>query len=216
MMAFDLPGHARSADWDDTRDYSQLSAEIAESFCEQPMELIGHSFGATVALRLAATRPDLVTRLTLIEPVFFAAAIARGGQVVEDHERLFAPFVKAIEAGDRTAAAHVFTDIWGTGQRWEDIPQRQRDYLADRIHLIPAQTAGIYDDNAGLLRTGALEKICCQVLLVEGGKSPAIIGAILNALEPRFENVRRIDVAGAGHMVPITHPLAVAAAIQDV
>jgi hypothetical protein len=31
-----------------------------------------------LALRLAVERPDLVSRVTLIEPVMFAAAIARG------------------------------------------------------------------------------------------------------------------------------------------
>ena len=35
-----------------------------------------HSFGATVALRLATLFPDRVRSLTLVEPVFFAAAKA--------------------------------------------------------------------------------------------------------------------------------------------
>jgi lipase len=41
---------------------------------EGPVHLIGHSFGATVALRLAIEAPERVASLTLIEPVLFAAA----------------------------------------------------------------------------------------------------------------------------------------------
>jgi lipase len=42
----------------------------------QPVDVIGHSFGGTVALRLAVERPDLVRSLVLIEPVFVAALLA--------------------------------------------------------------------------------------------------------------------------------------------
>ena len=70
MTAFDLPGHGRSADWDGVADYQYLSTQIAASFITEPVDLIGHSFGATVALRLAAEQPQKLRSLTLIEPFF--------------------------------------------------------------------------------------------------------------------------------------------------
>jgi pimeloyl-ACP methyl ester carboxylesterase len=74
MIAFDLPGHGRSADWDGASDYHHLSTQIAASFLTEPVDLIGHSFGATVALRLAVEQPQKLRSLILIEPVFFAVA----------------------------------------------------------------------------------------------------------------------------------------------
>ena len=81
LTAMDFIGHGKARDWDGVEDYhSAATAEavaLAESLSAgKPLDLIGHSFGGTVALRIAATRPDLVRSLTLIEPVFFAAARA--------------------------------------------------------------------------------------------------------------------------------------------
>ena len=85
MTAFDLPGHGRSADWDGMSDYQFLSTQIAGNFITNPIDVIGHSFGATVALRLAVEQPEKVRYLTLIELVFCAVA----GQDV--HASLVAP-----------------------------------------------------------------------------------------------------------------------------
>ena len=58
MTAFDLPGHGRSADWDGISNYQSLSIQIAGNFITDPIDVIGHFFGATVALRLAVEQPE--------------------------------------------------------------------------------------------------------------------------------------------------------------
>jgi pimeloyl-ACP methyl ester carboxylesterase len=78
---FDLPGHGRSAPWAGT-DYHSDATAVAAALLHGPTHIIGHSFGATVALRLAVERPDLVSRVTLIEPVMFAAAGGARGRFV--------------------------------------------------------------------------------------------------------------------------------------
>ena len=108
---FDLPGHGRSADWDGVTDCHSLVTDIAAGLAAPASHLIGHSFGATVALRLAVEHPDLVSRLTLIEPVFFSAA--KDEPEYPAHLAGFAPYLAAMARGDRTAAARAFTDVWG-------------------------------------------------------------------------------------------------------
>lgn len=213
IHAFDMPGHGRSAGWDGTQDYQQLVANIAAGLCPKPTHVIGHSFGATAALRLACDRPDVVAKLTLIEPVFFAAARAAGDPEYDLHEASCAPFRAAMEVGDREGAARVFTQVWGTGETWEDIPSAQRQYIIDRIHLIVAGSPSIHEDNANLLCSGALEALTCPVTLVEGSQSPSIIRAVHSALCGRIPHAQREVIFGAGHMAPITHPKQVAAAI---
>ncbi len=81
ITALDQPSHGRSADWDGERDLHGLTTQISIVMAEMigeggPVDIIGHSFGGTVALRMALERPDLVRSLTLVEPVIFAAARA--------------------------------------------------------------------------------------------------------------------------------------------
>lgn len=219
ITALDQPGHGRSADWDGVEDIHDLTTRIALELAGSiggggPVDLMGHSFGGTVALRIALERPDLVRSLVLVEPVIFAAARA-----VDDPA--YAPFradhlavAQAVAEGRRAAAMTAFNDSWGTGVALADLPERQRHYMTDRIHLIAAQNDALLDDSAGLLRPGGLEAIKVPVLLVEGADSPPVIDAVHRALVRRMPHAVRVAVPGAGHMVPITHPDAVAAAVQ--
>ncbi|QYK43603.1 MAG: alpha/beta hydrolase [Paracoccaceae bacterium] len=212
FLAPDLPGHGDSADWDGRDDLHALSTRIALALAHAhgSVDLIGHSFGATVALRAALEAPDLVRTLTLIEPVLFCAARAAGGAEFAAHEAAHADFARHMAAGRREAAAEAFQAIWGAGLEWGDVPAPQRAYIAARIHLIPAQNTALYDDSGGLLDHGRLESLGLPVLLVEGAASPPVMAAIGRELARRLPQARRSVVPGAGHMVPITHPAEVA------
>lgn len=208
-IAFDAPGHGRSGPVDPAQDYQVQCLRVAEDFVRAgAMDLIGHSFGATVALRLAAERPEAVRRLVLIEPVLFAAA--RGTAALTRLHRDIAPYVEAMERNDYPAAAEAFTAIWGSGVPWDRLRESDRQTLSQMVQVIPAQNGALFDDNAGILAPGRLERMNLPVLLVEGGASPPVIAAIHDTLERRLPDVRRAVVPGAGHMLPITHPRAVA------
>jgi lipase len=205
----DLPGHGASPDWDGVTDYTTVCAQSAVALCDGPTHLIGHSFGATVALRLACDRPDLVARLTLIEPVFFAAA--RGTPEWDAHQTAFVPFIAAMQAGDHRAATQVFHGLWGAGP-WDALPPTVQQSLIRRVPLIPAGAPAIEQDNAGLLN-GLLDRVKVPVTLIRGDRSPAIIAAIHRGLQAHLPQATDHVVPDAGHMVPLTHPHQVAVII---
>ncbi|MDE0968726.1 MAG: alpha/beta hydrolase [Octadecabacter sp.] len=205
---FDLPGHGRSAPWSGTEYHSDATA-IAAGLLHGPTHIIGHSFGATVALRLAAERPDLVSRVTLIEPVMFAAAYCMEAHAA--HRLKMEPFIVAWRAQDRYAAAQAFLGMWGDGSTWEDISERRRAALAARIHLIPAVFQAIEDDVHSLL--ARLAYVTCPVDLIKGSDSQEIMAAIIDGLADRMPHASRYEINGAGHMVPITHVDAVASVL---
>jgi len=213
MLSYDLPGHGRSADWDRRGDFQTVSADIGTALIDQRADLIGHSFGATVAMRIAACHPEKVRSLTLIEPVLFAAA--RATPVFAAHMAEMAPFGAAMQAEDLETATRLFNRVWGAGIPWDAIPQAQRDAMVQRIHMIPEGADVTNEDIHAQATPGALEAIRQPVLLIEGAQSPPIVGAVHNVFAARIPNVRRVVVAGAGHMAPITHPKAVAGEIAD-
>lgn len=214
VVAPDLPGHGRSPDWDGRADLHTLTTrECLALLPGGPVDLIGHSFGATVALRMALERPEAIRTLTLIEPVLFAAARGAGDPAWAQNRKALQPFADCMAAGDRPGAAAAFQSVWGTGDLFADLPASQRDYLAARIHLIPATNPTLDEDAAGLLAWGRLEGLGLPVLLVEGAASPPVIAAIQTELARRLPQVTRAVVPGAGHMAPITHPAEVAALV---
>ncbi|KMW56098.1 Hydrolase, alpha/beta fold family [Candidatus Rhodobacter oscarellae] len=213
-VAFDMPGHGRSGPWDRARDLHDQTTAMAEDFLtgDAPMNVIGHSFGATVALRLALQHPARVRRLVLIEPVYFVAA--QGTEEFEAHAAMMAPFNAAIEDGRTVAAARAFTEKWGTGARWDDLRPDQRAALAEQITLVPAQAGAIFEDGPGLLAPRRLEGCAVPVLLAQGEHAWPVIDAVNAALAARLPHASRATIPGAGHMAPITHPEAAAEHIR--
>ncbi|MEO0372593.1 MAG: alpha/beta hydrolase, partial [Pseudomonadota bacterium] len=205
MTAFDMPGHGRSGAWDGQGEIQKVTAEIAADFLDGPTDIIGHSFGATVALRLAVMRPDLVRTLTLIEPVFFAVALRDRPESAAAFEAAQGDFIPAMERDDLLTAAHAFTRLWGDGTRWEDIPTPVQQALAHQMHLIAASRAALHDDAGGMLVPGLLDRLDMPVLLVEGSQSPDIIHQINDGLSARLPTTTRTVIMGAGHMAPVTH-----------
>ena len=158
---------------------------------------------------MAVDHPDKVARVTLIEPVMFAAADAAARAA---HATAFAPFVDAYQRGDLEAASAVFVGIWGTGPAWSDLPQVARDRIMSQIHIIPATGPVIEDDEIGLV--DRLGQITCPVDVIEGADTQPIIPAIMEGLQVRIPQARRHVIDGAGHMAPITHPADVAARLR--
>ena len=216
VTALDQPGHGRAADWDGQADLHALTTCIAIEMAERlggggPVDLFGHSFGGTLCLRIALERPDLVRSLMLVEPVIFAAAQGTPAyaEFRAGHEE-----IARVLATDRTRGAAMFHAAWGTGEALADLPERSQRYILDRIHHIPAQNPVLLGDAAGLLRAWGLESLGLPVLLVEGDQSPPVVAAIQAELARRLPMARREVVAGAGHMLPVTHAADLAALVM--
>lgn len=202
LSAFDMPGHGRSGAWTDRSDgtdFHTAVTRIAAAFIDRPLDLIGHSLGATVALRIAVAAPEAVRTLTLIEPVLFAA-VPDADQAARDHD------LAACLSDDRPEdAARRFIDVWGA-QPFDTLSPDVSRTMIRQIPLVADTDDTLTGDRAGILRDGGLEAIDAPVLIVAGEQSPQVIHRIADALAARLPDVGRAMVPGAGHMVPLTHP----------
>lgn len=202
LTGFDMPGHGRSGPWmngENGPDFHTAVTRIAASFIDRPMDLIGHSLGATIALRIAVAAPDAVRSLTLIEPVLFAAA-PDGEQAARDRA-----MADHIAQGRPEDAARGFIDIWGA-QSFDTLTAPAQQAMTGQIALVVDADDTLTRDQARILRSGGMESIDAPVLIIAGERSPRVIHRIADALAARLADVGRAIVPDAGHMLPLTHP----------
>ena len=219
MTALDAPGHGRQPDWDGVSDLHGQATREAVALAEslgggEAIDFIGHSFGGTVALRIALERPELLRSLTLCEPVIFAAARDAGHPAFAAFQAKHLEMARLVMAGEMGQATAFFHGIWGNGVAFADLPERAQHYMEARIGQIVAMNPVLLGDTAGLLRYMGLEAVGVPVLLIEGAESPAVIDAVHSELARRLPQVQRLSVPGAGHMVPISHAVEIAPMVQ--
>ncbi len=215
FIAFDLPGHGKSGVFTGEWDFQDLSCSIGKTFLDRPMHLIGHSFGGSVALRLALEVPEMVRSLVLIEPVMMNLAFADDPAFKHTYDADHRAYFDAYMAGDNETAAREFSLLWGDGRDWLDIPEFARAQMIEKIPMIYAADSKVYQDDYGFAEPGRLEVISVPVLLMEGGESHFSVAHMNAALDKRLPDSLRSTINGAGHMLPITHPQETAQAISE-
>lgn len=208
LVAPDMLSHGRSPVWDGQGDFQDRSVAAVEPLLEEGMDVIGHSFGATIALRLAVAHPEKVRSLTLVEPVYFAVVLQDQPEKLATHDDEAAPFLEAIKSGDMTRAARLFNRMWADpdSPRWPDLPEQTRAAMTRAVHVVPACTPSIYDDRPGMLAPGVLDRVSMPVLLLRGSQTHPVMSIVNDGLARRLPDARNVVVDGAGHMLPLSHP----------
>lgn len=209
LKGFDMYSHGRSVDWDEALDFQVANVEAGLRLLETeaaPVDLLGHSFGATVALRMAKARPDLVRSLCLIEPVLFAVTRLEAPELQAELEAREAPFRELYAAGDLENATRFFNRMWGTGKpKWPELPAAARAAMIRGMEAVPKSFDALYHDAPGLLQPGALDAVTMPVLLLSGCESEPVMPLINEGLARRLPQARIQVVAQVNHMMPITH-----------
>lgn len=215
MTAFDRPGHGLSAPWrggpEDSAELHRTTTEIAGRLIDKRADVIGHSFGATVALRLAMEQPEKVRSLTLIEPPMFAAL--KGTPAYEASVAMTRAVSECLERDDRMGAARAFNDAVTPDSPFDAMSEKRQARLAEQIHIVAQEGGVTMEDTPNLLGQGRLERIKQPVLLIESMTPPLGMRQIHEVLAARIPQAKRAMIVGAGHMAPITHPENVAGEI---
>lgn len=207
-IAPDLRGHGDSDPWPSDASPS-LAAEAAAVAAIAvrfggAFDLVGHSYGGAVALRMAALMPRRIASLTLIEPAAFQLLHGREGV-----DRQLRDQIAAVAAGVDAGVAG-FVDYWNGAGFWASLSPNRQAALARLAPTIRANFSAIFDDPLRLVDCAA---IAVPTLLIAGERSTAVARRITALLGMAMPHARTRVVEGAGHMVPRTHPVTVQQAI---
>lgn len=195
------------------------AAALAPLLQGHGVHLLGHSYGAAVALQMALLWPGRVKSLTLYEPVRFAVlAHDRGSSAgFEDIVGVGRRIGQDVLAGATAAAAERFVDYWSGEGTWRQMPVRRQQGLAERMTKVRAEFEALFADRVPL---SAYRALAMPVHLIGGTASPAPARQVLRLLAGQMPHARFTTLQGLGHMGPIDAPQRVLAALglpaQDV
>lgn len=170
-----------------------------------PFFLVGHSYGASVALIAALARPDRIRAIAVYEPTMFALLEqeAPGREAAEGIRSAAADAATAIDAHDRDAAGLRFIDYWMGPGTWSQLPESRRAPIAAAMHNVAGWATALFSEPT---RLQAFLTLDLPVLYMTGAQSPASSREVARLLTKTLANVSVVEFAGLGHMGPVTHP----------
>ncbi|NNE89519.1 MAG: alpha/beta hydrolase [Silicimonas sp.] len=181
----------------------------------KPTYLVGHSWGALIALFLASQRPELFRRLVLIEapsvsvhieippkPLQLLKLLVSNPKLALSIVKLgagtFAPAEKAFRKGDDKAAISYFGRGVLGAQAFEALSEERYQQVWDNRGPDKAQALhhGFPD-----LRDTPLSCVTMPVLLLSGNSSPVVFRRLNDALADILPNATHRVVPDASHIV---------------
>jgi pimeloyl-ACP methyl ester carboxylesterase len=172
--------------------------------------LVGHSYGGLLALRAALSHTEAVLSLLLIEPIAFDLLKAEGPATdLEEVERVRAECLMAVNHGQPERAAERFVDYWGGVGAFRQLSSPQQVSASTSMAKVVRCWGAIID---GHLAYGA---ITAPTTVLFGDRSPAPTRWIARRLTERVPHARLVELPGAGHHSPLSHPADVARALRQ-
>lgn len=173
------------------------------------VHMVGHSFGGGVALRLAAAHGAQIRSLALIEPAAYQV-LREVGRDDLWHEFLEVKnrFQADAHGGELDQAWQSFFDYYCShAGPWRALPASVRSSImqktATQLHVYEAQ-------ETNPTRLADLRRLSCPTLVIHGESTTAPERGLCEAIAANAPLGYSAEVAGAGHMLPLSHAAMVA------
>ena len=208
LTATDLLGFGKAPAWNVERplrlkDEVELLAPVLDAM-RSPVHLVGHSYGAAVALKVAQEYSHKIASVVVYEPVLFTLLFA-GGQVQPAASEIFR-VITAIRqdyaSGDADRAVQRFIDYWSGEGSWSRFSSEQQAFMSSKVAMVLANfDALLSETNADIL----LQSLDMPVHCLYGENSPITTQAVARILAENCADITLKGLVGLGHMGPVTH-----------
>ena len=208
VVAYDRRGHSRSerpsGQGSVDEDVADL-ADVIEQLGLRPAWVVGNSFGASIALRLAATHAEFLRGVIAHEPPLFDVISDDPdlAPLVEEDEKVTATVADSIASGDHEGGARRFVeDELGPGS-WSQLPP---DFRATLIENAPTFLDESRDPDQYAFDPAWLAAFHRPVMLTMWSESPPTYPGVVSRLADALPAIEVVRLEGAGHIPHMTHP----------
>lgn len=218
VLAADTLGAGRSPEWPRDRlvTLSDEATFLEPVFVEagEPFSLVGHSYGAAIALIAALADPDRVSCLVLYEPTLFSVLEEEspGQEAFLDIASVVEASGADVEVGDDYQASERFIDYWMGSGSWEAMPESRKGPVAASMRNVTGWAHALMRDPTTL---SAFRRLEIPVLYLVGELSPISSRGVARLLTSALPQVEVVELKGLGHMAPLTDPNHVNPLIED-
>lgn len=216
VRAADLQGHGTRAAWSGAREF--MLADEAPPFeallsGDGEVHLVGHSYGAAVALRVAERHRARVRSMALYEPAIWGTLVhlLPAEPATREIEAVRDETIGFVDAGCFDAAAARFIDYWSGVGTWASLPDHKRPRLVATVRALRAAWIASFVDR---WNTESLQSLDIPCLLLTGRRSTAAARRAIGLLRDLLPIATMVEFDDLGHLGPVTHPDKVDAAVE--
>ena len=207
VYAPDLYGYGKSPHWTEERllslddELDLLKPVLAD--IPGPYHLIGHSYGAAVAFKLALTQPGKIRSLVAYEPVLFNLLFELDDRDAASEIWMVQDDVHWLLADKRYSdAARVFIDYWSGEGTWDSLQDWQQEAIEKRMEKVRSDFDAVLGNPTPL---SAYRDLKIPTLLLYGAQSPQSSRQVINWLAGELPRAEIRGLLPLGHMGPVTH-----------
>ncbi len=191
-------------------DDAEICARLMDHVGWPQAHIVGHSYGALVALQLALDRPARVGSAALLEPA------ARGISSSEAVVAALQPVMAAYRAGDTAGAVDAFLrHVCGDGYREpldRAVPEAFAEALGEADLFFQVEMPAVQRWQFG---PAEAERIAQPVLNVSGADSVPRFREGRELVQSWFPRAERLVVPDAGHLLMVQNPAGLADGLDD-
>jgi pimeloyl-ACP methyl ester carboxylesterase len=205
-LALDLRYHGTSP-WPDlgqsysTTDHENQVIEFIRALDAGPVHLVGQSYGAYIAVRVALRAPTILRSLVLQEPSIESLLTGPGADaVLAKRQRDFAPAIAAGRKDQFDLAARLLVEALmnkGPGS-WTSIPVPLREMFVDNTRTLPFF---FLSPPAAVVNCDDLSAITLPTLIINGAQTLRFFSAVGERLVACIPRSRRKVIAHASHAI---------------
>ncbi|NEW38683.1 alpha/beta hydrolase [Nocardia cyriacigeorgica] len=205
VFSYDRRGHTGSSEGSGSgtrRDDEDDLAELIGVLELAPANVVGNSFGASIALGLAARRPELFRTLCVHEPPLIS--LAPDDPVVVAAGGVIGTVLRLIDGCEFKAAARTFVDNVALGPgAWELMSSDEQLSMIINAHTFAGEQ---HDPHWAEIDLAALSEVGFPVLLTQGDQSPPFFATISARVAEAIDGAEVRTLPGTGHIPHETHP----------